>query len=199
MKANRTPIWQQDDRAQVGIGTMIVFIATILVAATAAAVLVDTSGKLQERSSTTGNEATKQVASNLIVKMVTGERRDTSSSIDYLNITVGLAPGAKAIDLQQLKIQISNGDAMTTWEYNAAESVGNHYFQLEFERDADSSADVMNSGDLVDIKLDLEIESFEFAARKDISITMIPESGGQVDASFSTPETYGSDLFHVLK
>lgn len=199
MKANQKRVWNQDTRAEVGIGTMIVFIATILVAATAAAVLIDTGGKLQERSASTGNEATKQVASNLIVKSITGERFDTDNDVDWLNLTVGLAPGAKNVDMTQLKIQVGNGDVIRTYDFNAAESTANNVFQLEFERDLDTSANVMTYGDLVDIKIDLLDRTFSFAERTDVHISLIPEIGSQVDSSFTTPPSFGTDLYLVLR
>ncbi len=199
MKANRNSLWQQDDRAEVGIGTMIVFIATILVAATAAAVLIDTSGKLSQRSSVTGNEATRQVASNLIVKAVTGERDSTSVDLQYLNITIAHAPGASEIDVEQIKIQVTNGATIYQYQYAAAESTTLPRFQYEFERDSDASTPAMNTGDMVDVKIDLKSLSFTLAERKDVQITMMPEVGPAVDASFTTPESYGSDKFIVLR
>jgi flagellin FlaB len=87
-----------DKRGQVGIGTLIVFIAMVLVAAIAAGVLVNTAGFLQETAEQTGAESQAQVSDRLQVVnayATTG----ASSEVSSLSVQVKKAPGADVINL----------------------------------------------------------------------------------------------------
>ena len=94
-----------DERGQVGIGTLIVFIAMVLVAAIAAGVLINTAGLLQSKSQQTGQQATGQVTNHVQVDNKVGILQSSSSQqLKDVNLTVQLAPGASPIKLNNTTI-----------------------------------------------------------------------------------------------
>jgi archaeal flagellin N-terminal-like domain len=114
MKANKKTGMFADARAQVGIGTLIIFIAMVLIATVAASVLIQTSGILQQQAQSTGKQATQEVSSNLVIKNIEGTRAknnatDMASNISLLKIRVGLNVGSSPVDLNQLIVSITDG------------------------------------------------------------------------------------------
>ena len=82
---------KSDTIAAIGIGAMIVFIALILVAAVAAAVIIQTAEKLQQNAQTTGSDATDMLSSKVIIMSI------HVSAANELYITFELAPGSSDI------------------------------------------------------------------------------------------------------
>lgn len=92
-------------KAQVGLGTLIIFIAMILVAAVAAGTLMRTSGTLEFKARTTGEMATKEVSTNLKVIEIAGYAGDAGAlqgNITKLIITISLAPGSSDIAYEDI-------------------------------------------------------------------------------------------------
>ena len=99
-------------RGQVGIGTLIVFIAMVLVAAIAAGVLINTAGILQAQAQQTGEETTDEVSNIVIIDEVVGTATGDEASIDELNATLRLASGADGVNLSETSYVIeTNGKA----------------------------------------------------------------------------------------
>ncbi len=182
----------KDNKADVGIGTLIVFIAMILVAAVAAAVLIQTSGVLQQKAQQTGKEATSEVASNLKISSVVGTTDGGSIRVQKLNVTVELAAGGSPIDFSKVVIKYINESSTTVLGLSTTYAATSTQFNYTEVRVGSGTANnVLQSGDLGVVTLDLTQMGQELYARKKGTIQIIPESGTMVIKDIVAPSTYG--------
>lgn len=203
MKANRA--FRENDAAEVGVGTLIVFIAMVLVAAVAAAVLISTAGSLQQRAQSTGMEATAEVSSNLQVTAIQGKRNSTSADEVYdIRIQVELSAGATPMDLTNLLIRFSNGQTQRHYNHSEAPladgdgstNVAQSWFNATWIRGTGSNF-VMESGDLVELHFNTYDTGLE--ARQAIEVTLLPETGSPVIADFKVPATFGTARYISMR
>lgn len=94
-------------RGQVGIGTLIVFIAMVLVAAIAAGVLINTAGLLQAQAQQTGEETTSEVSDRVQIGQIVGGDGDGNGDINGFNVSLRLASGSDPIDLSKASYTLS--------------------------------------------------------------------------------------------
>ncbi|MCO8245240.1 MULTISPECIES: archaellin/type IV pilin N-terminal domain-containing protein [unclassified Haladaptatus] len=138
-----------NNRGQVGIGTLIVFIAMVLVAAIAAGVLINTAGFLQSKSQQTGQDSTAQVSNRVEVVSGFGNVTD-AEQVDYINLTVMRGSGSDDINLSTATIEwIGPNKAKTLVAGNISQvnTNGSKYFNVTDIKDEDGSAPVLNSQD----------------------------------------------------
>ena len=188
-------IFFKNNQGQVGIGTLIIFIAMVLVAAVAAAVLIQTSGVLQQKAQETGTEAIGEVSGNLMVESITGTRSgQTAERLTSYNMTVKVAAGADRVDLGQLVILAEN-DTVSQYLTHDASLSATTFTTGEIRDDDNSyiqdSTHVINSGDLIKITISASLVGISAAPRDDLSFTLTPEAGSPVRISLTTPNSYG--------
>ncbi|MFQ3316777.1 MAG: flagellin FlaB [Candidatus Poseidoniaceae archaeon] len=102
---------QDDKLAAIGIGAMIVFIALILVAAVAAAVIIQTAERLQQNAQTTGEDTSRNLAGKLLVRagfVSTGGPTGAPGTFlpgEAYALYVRLAPGSSPVTINQISYQ----------------------------------------------------------------------------------------------
>jgi archaeal flagellin FlaB len=109
-------------KAEMGVGTLIIFIAMLLVAAVAAGVLIQTAGSLQEKSLATGQQARSQISTNARVIEVSGTDGRTGNLTDFQEI-VKLSPGSDPIKLDQIIFTFNTKDATSTLKYKGTDGI----------------------------------------------------------------------------
>ncbi len=97
--------FRKNKRAIMGIGTLIIFIATILVAAVAAGVLISTSGVLQQRALITGQEARKKITNAIEIISILAHGNTSDESLNNFEMLVRLDAGSDPIQMKKFDLQ----------------------------------------------------------------------------------------------
>ncbi|CAM2926099.1 archaellin/type IV pilin N-terminal domain-containing protein [Halobacterium salinarum] len=180
-------ITDEDERGQVGIGTLIVFIAMVLVAAIAAGVLINTAGYLQSKGSATGEEASAQVSNR--INIVSAYGNVNSEKVDYVNLTVRQAAGADNINLTKSTIQWIGPDKATTLTYssNSPGSLGENFTTESIKG---SSADVLvNQSDRIKVIMYASGVSSNLGAGDEVQLTVTTQYGSKTTYWAQVPES----------
>ena len=97
---------KKDEKGIVGIGTLIVFIAMVLVAAIAAAVIINTASRLQQNAEKTTADTVHDLGIGLMVVNVVAHIDQSQQMVDNLFIYFELNPGAESMNLKTVTIMI---------------------------------------------------------------------------------------------
>lgn len=174
-------------RAEMGVGTMIIFIAMVLVAAVAASVLISTANQVREQAQTTGDQAINSVASGFVVQDVVGEI--TTQQLSDVSIYLRVAAGSPNINMENVVVSVMTGDATSTLEYAAAASATEYGLTKVLDLQT-LDATIVGQGDL----LKLDITGLTVGYNQLVTIKIIPAYGQMTLITFVTPEQYSTDF-----
>jgi archaeal flagellin FlaB len=182
-------------RGSMGVGTLIIFIAVILVAAIAAAVIISTGGSLQQKALMTGNEVKENVAPSLDIMSVRGadaSQTGTPHTVTHLTLLARLSAGSSPLNLNTTIMTLDTVSGMQTISYTAtvADNVlaaGSSDYVVTYMKSGPYREDgYVNLGDVVKINFNVDGQIGENLRSR---ITVIPRSGNINQVEFETPET----------
>ena len=192
-----------EEEGEMGVGTLLIFIAMIIVAAVAAGVLVQTAYKLQQQAESTGDEALQDVAAGFKVLAVWGST-DANGTIDTVYIKIALIAGSPGINLENTLIEVTQtiGGGVAseeTLEYAAAASATE--FTAEALRDmAPVTTEVMmTAGDVFQVQIDLTDLTMELEPQEQLTLLLIPKHGVPTYMEITAPATLEASSVVVLK
>ena len=138
------------DRAQAGLGTVIVFLSLVIIGAIAAGVLLSSAELLQTHAEATGEESTQQVADRIDIVGVVGYTNESAGTFDQtdldgtaelhrLEVTVQPGPGTSVIDLEETTIELLADEATVLTYRDVDGGFDDRDFHRYVELEADDS------------------------------------------------------------
>lgn len=94
----------KDNRAEMGVGTLIIFIAMVLVAAVAASVLINVVDKLQEQATGVADDTQEYFGTQLFIYNVNAEDDDADGDFDRL--VIGIMPSFSSGPVDTTKVWV---------------------------------------------------------------------------------------------
>jgi archaeal flagellin FlaB len=104
-------------KAEMGMGTLILFIAMILVAAVAASVLISTTGTLQNKALSTGKATASEVGTSLNVVQIYAED-GSNQDVEEFTTVLKLNSGSEPIRFEDLLLSMNLMNTSADYTYN---------------------------------------------------------------------------------
>ncbi len=177
-------------KADMGIGTLIIFIAMILVAAIAAGVLVTTASSLQNRALLTGSRSQTQVSTRVLPLSLYGED-GSDGTIEELYFDVKLAPGSDQIQFNETLITNNLDDESESMSYAGTtetecdpEGLSDGEYEVEYLIGGDNEG-YLNRGDVARVCFNTPRPINE---DEEVNVRLVLKVGNPTDLDTVTPQ-----------
>lgn len=185
-------------RAEMGIGTLILFIALMFVATTAAAVLIQTSSTLQNKAYTTGSQTIKQTLTSVVV--IEASAVDGRNALENVSFTVKLSPGADSLDIDSMSISLNTQNSSTFYlssessSFSINSSTSGEFGYTYLQQGTSYKYGLLSRGDLILITISSPqpIEPGEIT-----TVRFLPREGLPVSIGLYTPDVYTTNVVHL--
>ena len=182
-------------KAEMGVGTLIIFISLLLVAAVAAGVLIQTAGSLQQRALSTGSQATGQISTNAQALEVSATNGQDGDLENYTAI-LKLAPGSDAIKLSDLTVSFSTSNTSQTLTYDNSSQYGStSNFGVNYVQTGQNNQQgVLVRGDVIEMNF---ISSRSINEAENVRLNIIPKIGVQTLIQFDQPDVISTQRVYL--
>jgi flagellin FlaB len=172
-------------KGESGIGTLIIFIAVVLVAAIAASVLLGTTGSLQQRALTTGKQTEREVSGGIFVITLAGSD-GANGTIDTFDMFVKLTSGSDPLSLEDTLLTFDTKNSTQSLAYDPILGPTNTSFNATYSKQGKEYKEgYLNRGDVVQLTF---LSSRPIGESELIRLRLIPKHGIIVPVDAVTPD-----------
>ena len=172
------------DKGETGIGTLIIFIAIVLVAAIAASVLLGTAGSLQQKALTTGKQTQQEVASGIQVISVSGTNGQ-DGAVESFEVLIKLAAGSDPLALNDTMINFDTKNTSQQLTYNTTGFSSSTFNATWVKTGPDYITNYLTVGDMVKLQFN---SAGNISQSQTVKLKIIPKRGVIVPIEFVTPD-----------
>ena len=181
-------MYSNNKKAAQGVGTLIIFIALILVAAVAAAVLISTASNLQSSAFDVGSQTQERILTSIEVVQIavsnTSNGFINTSTDDTYRIRVRLGAGSMPIKLDDLTVSVDTASNSQVVTFEDGPLTNTENFNVTYRTGAAQRDGYLEPGQLVDLLLRAEADVGE---RERIRFTLLSTNGAPLPISLLTP------------
>lgn len=175
-------------RAEMGIGTLVLFIAMILVSAIAAGVIIQTATSLQSRALETGRRSTIEVSTAIKTILLYGQDASVNRSIQDFRHHVKLVAGSDPIKFDDMILTLDLHDVVTDYifsENSSCENATGDEYRIHYVKNATQHVSgYISNGDIVELCYESPRRIYE---DEFIRINLIPKTGSVMTLKLTTP------------
>jgi len=192
-------VYSNSKKGAQGIGTLIIFIAMILVAAVAAGVLIQTASSLQSKSLDVGRQTQERLTTDIEVVQVfaTSSSGVINTGGDNVTFILRLGSGSTPVKLQDLLVRFDTMSGSQSLIYNGSANYSGESFGVSYEVEASNHVNgYLSSGDLAEV-------TFLYAGAGDIvegetaTLRLITRNGAVKPVQVSTPSAMTDTIIYL--
>jgi flagellin FlaB len=184
-----------------GIGTLIIFIAMILVAAVAAGVLIQTASSLQSKSLDVGRQTQERLTTDIeVIQVFASDASDGAidNGTDDVIFVLRLGSGSTAIKLTDLLIRFDAPEGSQSLVYLNNATVGDAVnYGVDFKiKGSNHNSAYLNTGDLAEIKFIYNVSN-PIVEGETATLRLISKNGAVKPIQITTPSAMTEKIVYL--
>ena len=182
-----------DDRASIGIGAMIVFIALILVAAVASTIIIKTAEELQQRAEATGDDTRDEISGKVgVVSAHVGSNNAGNTAVDLVFVVAQMSAGSDDVTGGDITYLVICEDGATAGDIASDTDVITNQNSALVDGTAIAADDTITSG--TTFTFEMTLANCVPGVGDSIEVRIIVDGGGETYAQMEVTSLEGGAI-----